>query len=226
MSETGNQQSQSAPSGANLLKGALLALIAAIVVTVLFVLPAEYGVDPTGLGAKLGLLDIAATAESLEGSSSGGGNTVVEGTWPGIPEEFDFYEPDILGDPYSRTQSAKFHSNKLTIELDVGEQTEYKAIMKQGDAFVYHWRLDNGTTVYTDFHADPGENAAAAGYPDRYYIRYAESETGESSGSLVAPFDGNHGWYWLNIEEEPITITLEVHGYYDRIEELMRSYQY
>lgn len=226
MSETENQQSQAKPSQAALLKGALLALIAAVVVTVLFVLPAEYGVDPTGIGAKLGLLDIAATAESLEGSSSGGGSTVVEGTWPGIPEEFDFYEPDVLSDPYSRTQTAKFRSDKLTIELDVGEQTEYKAIMKQGDAFVYHWRLDNGTTVYTDFHADPGENADAAGYPDRYFIRYAESETGESSGSLVAPFDGNHGWYWLNIEEEPITIILEVHGYYDRVEELMRSYQY
>ena len=37
--------------------------------------------------------------------------------------------------------------------------------------------------------------------------------------------DGNHGWYWLNIEEEPITITLEVHGYYERIDELFRSYQ-
>ena len=96
--------------------------------------------------------------------------------------------------------------------------------MKQGDALVYHWRVNNGTTVYTDFHADPGVNAE--GYPDRYYIRYAESETPEHSGSLVAPFDGNHGWYWLNIEEEPITITLEVHGYYERIEELMRSYQF
>jgi hypothetical protein len=226
MSESEHQQDK--PSQANLLKGALLALVAAIVVTVLFVLPAEYGVDPTGIGAKLGLLDIAATAETLQGSSSDGSSMTIEGSWPGIPtaEEFDFYEPDILGDPFSRTQSAKFRSDKLTIELDVGEQTEYKAIMKQGDAFVYHWRLDKGTTVYTDFHADPGENAAAAGYPDQYYIRYAESETGESSGSLVAPFDGNHGWYWLNIEEEPITITLEVHGYYDRIEELMRSYQY
>ncbi len=225
MSETDNQQSQSKPSRANLLKGALLALVAAAVVTVLFVLPAEYGVDPTGIGANLGLLDIAATAETLEGGTASGGNTVVEGTWPGIPEEFDFYEPDILGDPYSRTQTAKFRSDTLTIELDVGEQTEYKAIMKQGDALVYHWKLDKGI-VYTDFHADPGENAAAAGYPDQYYIRYAESETAESSGSLVAPFDGNHGWYWLNIEEEPITITLEVHGYYDRVEELMRSYQY
>ncbi len=224
MNETDNQESQSAPSQGNLLKGALLALVAAAVVTVLFVLPAEFGVDPTGIGAKLGLLDLADTAESAENDGASGGSTIVEGTWPGIPEEFDFYEPETLGDPYSRTQAAKFRSDTITIELDVGEQTEYKAIMKQGEAFVYHWKLEKGI-VYTDFHADPGENAAAAGYPDQYYIRYAESETAESSGSLVAPFDGNHGWYWLNIEEEPITITLEVHGYYDRIEELMRSYQ-
>ena len=224
MNETDNQESQSAPSQGNLLKGALLALVAAAVVTVLFVLPAEFGVDPTGIGAKLGLLDLADTAESAENDGASGGSTIVEGTWPGIPEEFDFYEPEILGDPYSRTQAAKFRSDTITIELDVGEQTEYKAIMQQGEAFVYHWKLEKGI-VYTDFHADPGENAAAAGYPDQYYIRYAESETAESSGSLVAPFDGNHGWYWLNIEEEPITITLEVHGYYDRIEELMRSYQ-
>jgi len=224
MNETDNQESQSAPSQGNLLKGALLALVAAAVVTVLFVLPAEFGVDPTGIGAKLGLLDLAETAQPAENSGTSGTSTIVEGTWPGIPEEFDFYEPEILGDPYSRTQAAKFRSDTITIELDVGEQTEYKAIMKQGEAFVYHWKLEKGI-VYTDFHADPGENAAAAGYPDQYYIRYAESETGEHSGSLVAPFAGNHGWYWLNIEEEPITITLEVHGYYDRIEELMRSYQ-
>ena len=65
----------------------------------------------------------------------------------------------------------------------------------------------------------------AEGYPDRYYIRYAESEEPEQTGSLVDPFEGNHGWYWLNVDEEPITIQLEVHGYYNSIEELFRSYQ-
>ena len=222
MNEDEKQDSPSTPSQGNLLKGALLALVAAVVVTVLFVLPAEFGVDPTGIGAKLGLLDLAESAEPAESGASSGGNTIVEGTWPAIPEEFDFYEPDIVGDPYSRTQAGKFRSDTIIIELDVGEQTEYKAIMEQGNAFVYHWKLEKGI-VYADFHADPGENAA--GYPDQYYVRYAESETGENSGSLVAPFSGNHGWYWLNIEEEPITITLEIHGYYDRVEELMRSYQ-
>jgi hypothetical protein len=224
MNETENQNVRATPSRGNLLKGSMVALVVAAVVTVLFIMPAEFGVDPTGVGARLGLLDLGASAENLEANTGGGGSTTIEGTWPGIPEEFDFWEPDILGDPFSRTQDTKFRSDTMMIELDVGEQTEYKAVMKQGDAFVYHWRLANGTTVYTDFHADPGENAE--GYPDQYYIRYAESETAEGSGSLVAPFDGNHGWYWLNIEEEPITITLEVHGYYDRLEEIMRSYQF
>ncbi len=222
MTETDNRHARATPSKKNLLKGTLLALLAAVVVTLLFVLPAEYGVDPTGVGARLGLLDLTTATEAPDAGS--GTIVTIEGTWPGIPEEFDFYEPDILGDPFSRTQDARFRSDALTIELDVGEQTEYKAIMKRGDALVYHWRLESGATVYTDFHADPGENAE--GYPERYYIRYAESETSEHSGSLVAPFDGNHGWYWLNIEEEPITIRLEVHGFYDRIDELMRSYQF
>jgi len=184
-----DKENQPAPGSGGLLKGALIALVAAILLTVLFVLPAEYGVDPTGVGAKLGLLGIAETTESAAGGSPGG-NTLVEGTWPGIPDSFDFYEPDILGDPYSRTQPGKFRSTVLTIDLDVGEQTEYKAIMQQGDAFVYHWKVGKGV-VYTDFHADPGENAA--GYPDRYYIRYAESESGESSGSLVPP-NRRDGW--------------------------------
>lgn len=222
MNENERHESPATHNQGSLVKGALLALVAALIVTVLFVLPAEFGVDPTGVGAKLGLLDIAATEEPPQRDGSPRGNTIVEGTWPAIPEDFDSYEPDILGDPYSRTQAAKFQSDTLTINLDVGEQTEYKAIMQQGDAFVYHWTVEKGV-VYTDFHADPGENAE--GYPDGYYIRYAESENGESAGSLVAPFSGNHGWYWLNIEEEPIKITLELHGYYDRVEELMRSYQ-
>jgi len=219
-----NDQSSSQSAGPSknaLLKGGLFALIIAFVVTFLFVLPAEYGVDPTGIGTKLGLLDLAATEESAD-EDPYVPTRMVEGTFPGIPEEFDFYEPEVLGDPYSRSQDAAFHSDSMTINLDVGEQVEYKAIMKQGDALVYRWSV-NSETVYTDFHADPGE--AAEGYPDRYYVRYKEGEENESAGSLVAPFDGNHGWYWLNIENNPIKITLEVHGFYDHIEELGRSYQ-
>ncbi len=216
-----NDSQETRPSQARLLKGTLLALVTAIIVAVLFVLPAEYGVDPTGVGEKLGLLDLG-SAEQVATDSSAVATRVVTGTFPVAPAEFDFYEPEVLGDPFSRTQASAFQSATLVVNLDVGEQVEYKAVMRQGDALVYHWKLEKGV-IYTDFHADPGEGAE--GYPDRYFVRYAETEVGESAGSLVAPFAGNHGWYWLNIEDYPVTITLEVRGFYDHIEELGRSYQ-
>lgn len=216
-----DSNASSGPSKTALLRGGLLALVIAFLVTFLFVLPAEYGVDPSGVGARLGLLDLA-TDDAGQNEDPYAATRIVQGTFPGIPQEFDFWEPEVLGDPYARTQPAPFRSETLTIALDVGEQVEYKAVMKQGDALVYHWKLANGI-VYFDFHADPGE--AAEAYPDQYFIRYQEGEEGESAGSLVAPFDGFHGWYWLNIEDNPIEITLTVHGFYDHIEELGRSYQ-
>jgi hypothetical protein len=34
---------------------------------------------------------------------------------------------------------------------------------------------------------------------------------------LVAPFDGEHGWYWLNLSEQPVTIKLTVNGFHEKI---------
>lgn len=211
-----------APSRAALLKSAAIALLAAIVATVFFVMPAEYGVDPTGVGARLGLLELAEVDDHDDDNDDEPRRVV--GTYPGKPdaEEFDYFDPEVLGEPFSKGHASGFREDTITIDLDVSEQVEYKAIMQQGDAIVYSWTV-NSDTVYTDFHADPGEGAA--GYPEGYFIRYRESETRQDAGSLVAPFAGNHGWYWLNIEEQPITITLKVSGYYERIDELFRGYQ-
>lgn len=220
MSDPENTGLPSGPSRETIAKGALWTLIGAGVVTVLFILPAEYGIDPTGLGEKIGLTQLA----GVEAPEIDAEPRIVQGVFPDAPaeEDFDFYEPETLGDPFSRTHDRPFRSEKMVIALDDLEQVEVKASMKQGDALVYSWRLIEGETVYTDFHADPHQ---VDQYPEMYWIRYHESEDPSATGSLVAPFDGNHGWYWMNIEEGPVKIELEVHGYFESIEEIMRSYQ-
>ena len=127
---------ESSESSGGLLKSALIALIAAIVVAVLFVLPAEYGVDPTGVGAKLGLVDLAETVEQPAEAPP----KIVAGAFPEIPTDFDYYEPEVLKDPFSRLHDAEFRSDTLTIDIGVVEEVEYKLKMKQGDAVVYSWR--------------------------------------------------------------------------------------
>jgi hypothetical protein len=213
------------PSGGSLFKSVFFTLLGAVVVTTLFIMPAEYGVDPTGVGTRLGL-----TAMDTSAPAPGASPTnvpppkLVSGAFPDPPaeEDFDYYEPQTLGDPFSRSHAAEFRTTTLEIALDELEQVEVKAVMKQGDALVYSWKLIEGSTIYTDFHADPLRTEL---YPDRYWMRYAESEIPFASGSLVAPFDGNHGWYWMNIEEKPVKIVLEVRGFYESLEEIMRSYQ-
>lgn len=218
MNQSNTDPNTTAPPARAVARLAAVALVTSAAATVLFVLPAEYGIDPTGIGAKLGLLGLADTAPAADVAVP----RMVTGSYPGIPEDFDYFDPETLGEPYSKTHERRPRSDTLTIELDVGEQVEYKAVMQRGAVIVFSWRVAEGI-VYTDFHADPGENAD--GWPEGYFIRYRESETDHGAGSLVAPFDGNHGWYWLNIEERPIRITLELHGYYERIDELFRSYQ-
>lgn len=220
MNEPEIGENSSGPPRGTLIKGALWTFAGALVVTVLFVLPAEYGVDPTGLGEKIGLTRLATpVAPEIDSTPR-----IVEGRFPEISpdDEFDYFEPETLGDPFSRTQEREFRSESMVIALDEFEQVEVKAVMKQGDALIYSWRLVEGESIYTDFHADPLE---VEKFPEQYWIRYLESENPSASGSLVAPFDGNHGWYWLNIEENPVRIELEVHGYYDSIAEIMRSFQ-
>jgi len=215
---TMNDHSGDGPSRKSLARAAAWTFAGAAAITVLFVLPAEYGIDPTGLGTRLGLTRLADADDAAPGSPP----RLVEGEFPSPPAEFDFFDPEVLGDPFSRTQDRRFRSEKIEIPLDELEQVEVKAVMRQGDAFVYAWRLLEGSAVYTDFHADPLEIEK---YPEQYWIRYHESESNAESGSIVAPFNGNHGWYWLNIEENPVRIELEVHGYFESLEEIMRSYQ-
>ncbi len=223
MNDEINKKPAGNSSGGSLIRNTIIAFIVAFLVTIFFVMPAEYGKDPTGVGQLLGLMDLGDVDNSIEteASSDEPARTVV-GAYPEFTGEFDYYEPEVLAAPFSVTHNSAFRSDTLTIDLKLGEEVEYKAVMNQGDAIVYSWHVDNGD-VYTDFHADPGEEAE--GYPEGFFIRYRESESSSGAGSIVAPFAGNHGWYWLNIQDNSIQITLEARGYYESLTEVYRGTQ-
>ncbi|MGE4658114.1 MAG: hypothetical protein AAEI08_04185, partial [Gammaproteobacteria bacterium] len=75
---------------------------------------------------------------------------------------------------------------------------------------LYSWDVDRGD-IYVDFHGhEPGVSD--------YWVRYKEQQEGAGGkGSLVAPFGGEHGWYWLNYNDFPVVVTLNVSGYYSDI---------
>src|SRR5690606_23157458 len=136
-----------------------------------------------------------------------GGNEGVVGA-----EVPDFGEPVPLPNPaVHQAAEEPPATEELTIEIPAEGETEIKLWMTTAKAVTYSWSIDRGT-IYSDFHGhtpDAGPN---------FFVRYIEhQETGGGNGSLVAPFDGEHGWYWLNYNDFPVTVTLTVTGYFDDV---------
>jgi len=157
-----------------------------------------------------------AQAVKVEMASVTGGAPVFRYLSPGdveMPEAgLGPAEPAVSGENLIRREGA-WKSETMEVSLAGNSAIEYKVVMGQGDAIVYRWSAD-GAQVYYDFHAHD------SAFGDEFFTRYAEGEGSDDAGSIIAPYAGQHGWYWLNLETNPVTVTLEVAGFYDSIIEL------
>ena len=56
---------------------------------------------------------------------------------------------------------------------------------------------------------------ALAGAP--VHASAAKSAGAKAAGSLIAPWQGTHGWYWQNKSEAPVVVRLRTAGFYELI---------
>lgn len=177
-----------------------------------------------GLGTLIGssLVDevepdsvAAEAAPSFTGSVDSGGAPVFRYLSPdSISVQHDEYGQAIpaASDENFIARDRGLKTEILEIALDLNATVEYKALMQQGDSISFRWSTDG--EAYYDFHAHD------EAFGEEFFTRYAEGEGSSNAGSIVAAYDGQHGWFWLNISDAPITITLEVMGFYDEIIEI------
>jgi hypothetical protein len=164
-------------------------LLAAGLILVMFVLPAEFAVDPLGTGARVGLLDLGVVGQQVDALSNTAATTAGEATIV-VPQDASFKQE--------------------TVEFKVGPRDgmEYKYRLEKGEALLYSWKTT--APVNVEFHAEP--DGAPRGYAQTYEKVDGKSE---ASGTLTAPFPGIHGWYWENTTDQEITVTLTTAGYYN-----------
>lgn len=214
----------------NLFKYVLSALIAALVISVLFVLPAEYGIDFTGLGKILGLTQLTNKSENSvalakpadmhvyvdENDST---VTVVNSLDDVDVSQRDFTDPfQILkmGDKVVRTYPHDFLNTRKDFTLAAGERIEVKTVLNKDEMMVYSWMASED--IYVDFHGHPPDGSPDADkYPENFFVRYNEGVMTRGAGSLIAPFSGEHGWFWQNLSSEPVDINLDVSGFYSEL---------
>jgi hypothetical protein len=172
-----------------LAKASGAALLVAAVVLVGAVLPAEYGMDPTGAGRALGIDGMAMAAAPSPAPASAAATTAV---------------PDMA----SIIRTGEWREDTVTITLAPHSGQEVKAHMASGDSFVFAWQAEGGP-VRADMH---GEETNAAEGEFTSYWDDREIEAGQ--GVFTAPFAGAHGWYWRNKGDNPVTVTVRLSGFY------------
>ena len=209
------------PSSNKLLKSTLIALIVAIVLLFTVILPAEYGVDPTGVGKMLGLTEMGEIKQQLANESEqdvqkpaselNSGIVVVEAP----PVKINYVPTKVIPEavaPAEVKPKEIIATETRTVELKPGDAAELKLGMQKGAVVTYQWFVDKGHVNY-DTHAD-GEGISYHGYGKG-------RATTQDEGELVAAFDGMHGWYWRNRSSETVIVTLVVAGDYKGIERVL-----
>ena len=182
------------PTRPELIRATAIAAAVAIAVLVTTVLPAEYGVDPLGTGRALGLDKLgAAELPSVELVPAANAKPL---------QAAALFRAD-----------APLQRETLSVVVPAYDGIELKADMTAGQSLVFDWRTD-GTLLYTDMHGEPPNPAE-----NEFTSYWKEKEQSSGRGTLVAPFDGTHGWYWQNSSENPVTVTVEVSGFYQDIHE-------
>ena len=129
------------PSKAKIAKATVIALLVAGLVLVVAVIPAEYGIDPLGVGEMLGLV-ILSDAVPVSGE---------------IP-----LRPDgLMNEP--RT----YKVDSITFTLGPGEDMEYKYRLDEGESMVYSWTATG--FVRSEMHSEV--DGAPAGTAEFFEVR-------------------------------------------------------
>ncbi|MEH6355784.1 MAG: hypothetical protein V7760_07130 [Marinobacter sp.] len=192
MQDISTMNREGLPSTKSLIKATGVAALIGLLVLVTAILPAEYGIDPTGLGQKMGLTMLSQAEAASPEADSSSDNLLA-----------------LSSGPVWKTQST-LSSDTTTVTLKPDEGLEVKATMNAGDRMVFNWASEGGPVNF-DMHGERINDG------DNFTSYWQGRNEPAANGAFEAPFDGTHGWYWRNRGEATVTIVLQTSGFYDGI---------
>lgn len=219
------------PSTAKLIRSTIIAAIVAVVLLVTVVMPAEYSLDPTGVGRLLGLTEMGEIKEQLAEEAAADEAAQLVAVQPSagqqesevaepvvtepVREEAPASEPEVTTaeePPAPEPTSAEPQwEDEVRVVLTPGEGTEYKLTMEEGAVARFSWESEGGPINYDTHGNGSGQS-----------ISYEKGRgVPEDEGELVAAFTGNHGWFFRNRNDSDITLVLRTGGDYGQLKKVL-----
>ena len=171
------------------------------------VLPAEYGIDPTGVGKLLRLTEMGQVKQQLaeEAAADAAGLVATE-----TSDIDNMTEQTINTTPTDTTVADGQWRDEIPFTLTPGEGIEIKMKMSEGDKANYSWVVTGGEVNF-DTHGDALGKA----------ISYEKGRgVASDEGVLEAAFTGNHGWFWRNRGDSDVQVVLRTRGDYSTIKKM------
>jgi len=173
-----------------------------ILAMLLLVLPVNYGLDPSGLGAKLGITKILASLSSKRANIDAIklANPQMQGTVPVEAKKSVVMDEQSQGLPVQSNQS---------FELVVlpKQSLNFNFAMERDYELDYHWVTD-GKPLYTELH---GLKKDAKTKELKVFGKLKESR---GKGFFIAPFNGAFSLTWKNESNQTAKIRLNFKGNY------------
>lgn len=188
------------PSSAQLLKSTILAAVSAVVILFTVVLPAEYGIDPTGIGRAIGLAEMGEIKTQLAEEAE------ADRMLDAAADEQSSLLEDVLGLFVSaaHAQEAEVWRDEISFTLAPGASAEWKLVMTEGQTAEYRMLVEGGRVNF-DLH----------GHGSGQSVTYEKGRgSSGAEGTILASFDGEHGWFWRNRDKSEVTVTVQVRGEY------------
>ena len=195
------------PTSGQLLRSTIIAILAAVAILITIVLPAEYAIDPTGIGRVLGLAEMGKIKTQLADEAERDRAVGQQNQAPAAVSKPD--QEVVIGSGAGQSAPTG-RTDEMTITLRPDEGTEVKLVMSQGARVSFTWAASGGVVNF-DLHGDGGGQATT--YERGRGVPGAE-------GVLEAAFTGNHGWFWRNRSRSDVTVTLRTNGDYARISQV------
>lgn len=166
---------------------AALGVASLIAIAVFFVLPAEFGYDPTGVGEELGLTEIADPA-----------NPELELGMARMATQNVLLLSDTAPEP------AEGVTDSWEWDLAPFESVEFKYTIPEGAPVAFRW--EGTDELRYDMHAHPFEGG------EDLTESYGIGDAPMMQGRYIPAFTGIHGWFWENRTMAPVTVRLEASG--------------
>lgn len=131
----------------------IFAILLAIIIYYIIILPAEFNKDPTGIGQKLGLMVLLENSETT------------------IPTK-----PTIITNKQS---DLSLRNDEAFIIVPAHKGIEYKFNLQKYGRLVYEWQTLDESSIYFDFHGEP--KGDTTGFFESYCISTAIKSNGTAT---------------------------------------------